>query len=158
GSIGFGIFRENIGSFGMTENQFQVLKVDALAGEIEKLLYEYQGVVKAKAVVNLPTESAFINTAKEQQASVAIQVRFEPGFRPEQKQIDSMYRTVQMTLPSLPMENIIIADPEGQLIPSSQEDESGSGAAITFSEQMRIKRQIEEDIRSNVEGLLRPIM
>lgn len=158
GSIGFGIFRENIGSFGMTENQFQVLKVDALAGEIEKLLYEYQGVVKAKAVVNLPTESAFINTEKEQQASVAIQVRFEPGFRPEQKQIDSMYRTVQMTLPSLPMENIIIADPEGQLIPSSQEDESGSGAAITFSEQMRIKRQIEEDIRSNVEGLLRPIM
>ncbi|GFR37734.1 flagellar M-ring protein [Insulibacter thermoxylanivorax] len=158
GSIGFGIFRENIGSFGMTENQFQVLKVDALAGEIEKLLFEYQGVVKAKAVVNLPTESAFINTEKEQQASVAIQVRFEPGFRPEQKQIDSMYRTVQMTLPSLPMENIIIADPEGQLIPSFQEDESGSGAAITFSEQMRIKRQIEEDIRSNVEGLLRPIM
>jgi len=158
GSIGFGIFSDNIGSFGMTDNQFQVLKVDALAGEIEKLLYEYRGVTKAVAVVNLPTESAFINTEKEQAASVAIQVRFEPGFRPDAKQIDGMYRTVQMTLPSLPMDNISIGDPQGLLIPSFQGGDVDAGIAGSFEEQLKVKRQIELDIRSNVEELLRPIM
>jgi len=156
GSIGFGIFTQNIGSFGMTDNQFQVLKVDALAGEIEKLLYEYKGVTKAVAVVNLPAEKAFIDTEREKEASVAVQLRFEPGYKPDTKQIDSMYRTVQMTLPNLPLENITIGDPEGLLIPSFQGGDTGY--ASTFEEQMRIKRQIEQDIRNNVESLLRPIM
>jgi len=158
GSIGFGIFTENIGSFGMTDNQFQVLKVDALAGEIEKLIYEYNGVTKATALVRLPSESVFINTDSEQEASVAIQVRFEPGYRPTQKQIDGMYRTVQMTLPNLPMENIVIADPNGELTPSFSSDSEGTGAATAFDEQLKVKKQIEQDIRANVENLLKPIM
>ena len=158
GSIGFGIFTENIGSFGMTDNQFEVLKIDALAGEIEKLLYEYQGVIRARAVVNLPSDDPFIRTETEKEASVAIQLRFEPGYRPTQKQIDGMYRTVQMTLPSLPMDNIVISDPEGQLVPSSQGGNADGGATSTFREQLNIKRQIEADIRENVEKLLRPIM
>lgn len=158
GSIGFGIFSENLGSFGMTDNQFEVLKIDALAGEIEKLLYEYQGVIRAKALVNLPSNDPFIRAETEKEASVAIQLRFEPGYTPTQKQIDSMYRTVQMTLPSLPMENIVISDPEGQLIPSSQGGNGDAGATTTFQEQLNIKRQIEADIRENVEKLLRPIM
>jgi flagellar M-ring protein FliF len=158
GSIGFGIFTENIGSFGMTDNQFQVLKVDALAGEIEKLIYEYNGVTKVTALVRLPSESVFINTDKEQEASVAIQVRFEPGYRPSQKQIDGMYRTVQMTLPNLPMENIVIGDPNGELTPSFTLESSATGIPTTFEEQLKVKKQIEQDIRSNVENLLKPIM
>lgn len=158
GSIGFGIFTQNIGSFGMTDNQFQILKVDALAGEIEKLLLEYRGVTKAVAVVNLPSEKPFINTDIEETASVAIQLRFEPGYRPDMKQIDGMYRTVQMALPSLPMENITIGDPQGLLVPSFHQDGSEAGVASSFEEQLRIKREIENDIRSNVENLLRPIM
>jgi len=159
GSIGFGIFTENIGSFGMTDNQFQVLKVDALAGEIEKLIYEYNGVTKVTALVRLPSESVFINTDSEKEASVAIQVRFEPGYRPTQKQIDGMYRTVQMTLPNLPMENIVIADPNGELTPSFSSDSAGvGGISSAFDEQLKVKKQIEQDIRANVENLLKPIM
>ncbi len=56
------------------------------------------------------------------------------------------------------MENIVISDPEGQLIPSSQGGNGDAGATTTFQEQLNIKRQIEADIRENVEKLLRPIM
>ena len=96
--------------------------------------------------MNLPSNDPFIRAETEKEASVAIQLRFEPGYTPTQKQIDSMYRTVQMTLPSLPMENIVISDPEGQLIPSSQGGNGDAGAMTTFQEQLNIKRQIEADI------------
>ncbi len=79
GSIGFGIFSENLGSFGMTDNQFEVLKIDALAGEIEKLLYEYQGVIRAKALVNLPSNDPFIRAETEERSERCDSASFRTG-------------------------------------------------------------------------------
>ena len=66
GSLGYGIFKENLSGFGMTDNEFGVLKTDALAGEIQQLINGLNGVSKSKVLIYLPEDSVFLREATEQ--------------------------------------------------------------------------------------------
>lgn len=151
GSIGFGIFRENVSSFGMTDNQFQVLKTDALAGEIQKLIQGLNGVQKAKVIIHVPQESVFLRATEEPSKASAL-VTFKPGFTPDQKMIDTIYNLVAHSLPNISMENIYVSDQRGELLPSSKLN--GAGTADVISEHFAIKRRFENDIERNVQNML----
>jgi len=152
GSIGFGIFRENVSSFGMTDNQFQVLKTDALAGEIQKLIQGLNGVQKAKVIIHVPQESVFLRATEEPSKASAL-VTFKPGFAPDQKMIDTIYNLVAHSLPNISIENIYVSDQRGELLPSSKLS-GAAGSADLISEQFAIKRRFENDIERNVQNML----
>lgn len=152
GSLGFGIFRENMSSLGMTDNEFQVLKTDALAGEIQRLIQGLDGVQKAKVIIHVPEERVFLRSTDEPSKASAL-VTFKAGYRPDQNMIDTIYNLVAHSLPNISLENIYVSDQRGELLPSSKLRGSGNGTS-DISEQFAIKRQFENDIERNVQSML----
>ena len=106
GSIDYSFFSQNAG-FGMTDNEFNVLKLDAMQTELADLMKRIDGVQDAKVMINLPEEQIFLND-DDQQASASIVLNTKPGFTFDQKQIKSLYHLVSKSVPNLPTENIVI--------------------------------------------------
>ncbi|GIQ68647.1 flagellar M-ring protein [Xylanibacillus composti] len=160
GSQGFGIFKDNISSFGMTDNQFAVLKDDALAGEIQKQINTKEGVVSSKVLLAMPESSVFISDNREDKASASVSINFRPGYRASQEYIDSLYNIVRLSVGSelLPIENITITDQKGELLPSSKLNGGIGNTANVVLQQMQIKKEYEEDIRRNIESFLGTIL
>ncbi len=154
GSIGYGIFRDNMSSFGMTENQFNVLSDDAKAGEIQQLINGITGVSSSKVFLALPSDSAFINTETPEQASASVVIRTKAGYTIDQKKIDTMYNLVAKSIPGLDLANIVISDENGELLPSSKANGGLEGASTLATQHFQIKKQFELDIQKNVQALL----
>ncbi|WP_128894245.1 flagellar basal-body MS-ring/collar protein FliF [Longirhabdus pacifica] len=157
GSQGFEIFRENISGFGMTDNEFKLLRQDSLSGEIEKLLKDSFGEIKSASVIlSLPEDSPFVNDTKEF-ASASVSLDFSPGFRPSQKVTDTIYNLVQTSVGKdhMPLENITISGPNGELFPSSELDGGMLSDSSIVDEQFRIKQKFEQDVESNMEDFFK---
>jgi flagellar M-ring protein FliF len=156
GSLGYGIFKENLSSFGMTDNEFGVLKADAVAGEIQQLINGMNGVNKSKVVIYIPEESVFLSEDTERSSASAL-VTFKPGFRPEQSMIDTIYNLVAHSLPNIETENITISDQKGELLPSTKMSGGMDQASGIVAQQFMIRKQFENDVQRNVQNLLRSI-
>ncbi|HEX7057688.1 MAG TPA: flagellar basal-body MS-ring/collar protein FliF [Bacilli bacterium] len=156
GSIGYGIFRDNISSFGMTDNEFNILSLDAKAGEIQKLINAMNGVVSSKVMINIPQESVFLNDVQDR-STAAVVIRFQPGYRPDQHQIDTIFNLVAHSVPNLSIEDITVSDQSGSFSPSTAGGALAS-AATTAEQQLMFKKQFEADIQKNVYQLLSRII
>ncbi|MFD2670106.1 flagellar basal-body MS-ring/collar protein FliF [Marinicrinis sediminis] len=161
GKQGFGLFRDNISGFGMTDKEFDLLSVDGRAGEIEKLLNSYPTVSRSLVLLSMPEDSVFAAPGEADTASASVHVMFKENFRPDQSMIDSMYNLVRSSVgvDKLPTENITIIDQSGiQLMPSNVSDGGVGQAMNAIEQQMQIKKDYESGIKTNVEAFLRPII
>lgn len=125
GTIGFETFEQNASAIGMTDNEFEVKYVNALNGEVERLLEKMQGVQDATVLLNLPKESVFAKTNNEDQASASVVLHFKPGYRPNQEVIDGYYNLVKTAIPNLPIENITITNDEVELLATAKGGQGG---------------------------------
>jgi len=156
GSLGYGIFKENLSSFGMTDNEFGILKVDAIAGEIQQLINGMDGVNKSKVVIHVPEDSVFLSEETDRSSASAL-ITFKPGFRPEQEMIDTFYNFVTHSIPNIDMANITISDQQGELLPSSKIGGGVGNSSAIVAQQFMIRKQFENDVQRNVQNLLRSI-
>lgn len=158
GSQGFGLFRNNLSSFGMTDNEFDLLSVDARAGEIQKLITSYSGVSKAQVLLTIPKDSVFIGSGEPEQSSASVVVTFKPGYRPSQEVIDGIYNLVKTGVPNLTIENIKVADQSGVMLTPSELEGGGFGATSSVIEQqLKIKKMFEADIQRTIQSFLSQI-
>jgi flagellar M-ring protein FliF len=156
GSQGFGIFRENLSGFGMTDNEFNILSVDARAGELQKLISAYEGVQRAQVLLTIPEESVFLN-ADPEEASASVVVTFRPGFRPKQEMIDGIYNLIKTGVPNLPLANITVTDQNGTLLAPSELSDGLAGASSKIEQQLQIKKMVEADIQKSIKSYLSTI-
>jgi flagellar M-ring protein FliF len=156
GSIGYGIFKENISSFGMTDNEFNVLKADAISGEIQQLINGMNGVERSKVVLYVPQDNVFVSEAPEQ-SSAAVLIWFKRGVRPDQNMVDTIYNLVSHSLPKMSIENITISDQEGELLPSTKIGGGLNSSTTVVSQQFMIKKQFENEIQRNIQSMLNKI-
>ncbi len=56
GSIDYSFFGQNAG-FGLTDNEFDVLKVEATQTELSNLINEMDGIKSSKVMINMPKEA-----------------------------------------------------------------------------------------------------
>jgi flagellar M-ring protein FliF len=152
GSIGFEAFNQSPSMFGSTDREFDVKYRNALDGEVQQLLNGMQGVQKSNVLINLPEESAFLTTDEKEQASASIMITFKPGYRPSQKEVDGYYNLVKTSVPNLPVDNITISSPEGELTASSENGVSGTASAI--ESHLLIQRKYESDLKRNIQQFL----
>ncbi|MEK3882134.1 flagellar basal-body MS-ring/collar protein FliF [Paenibacillus sp. PL2-23] len=157
GSIGFEVFSANSSALGTTENEFNVIYQNALNGEVQKLLNQLQGVESSKVLISAAEESVFLTPEDTSKASAAIVIKFTPGYRPSQKEIDSYYNLVQATVPDLEVEDITISSPQGELM-SSEAGGMGIGDADIVDLQFRIQSKFETDLKKNILSFLGPIV
>ncbi|SDT45752.1 flagellar M-ring protein FliF [Paenibacillaceae bacterium GAS479] len=157
GSIGFEAFSASSSQFGMTDNEFNVRYKNALNGEVQQLLNAMQGVSTSKVVVNLPKESVFAQPDEGSGASVSVVMKFKPGFRPSQDEIDGYFNLVKTSIPNLKVTDITITSPQGELSPSSKAGGVLSGTGDTES-LFQIRKKYEAELKRNIEEFLGPML
>lgn len=154
GEIDYSFFGQNVG-FGMTDNEFEVLKVDAMQTELTNLINTIDGVKNSKVLINLPQETVFVGE-KGPSASASIVLELEGVTALNQQQINGLYHLVSKSVPNLQPENIVIMDQNFTYY--DQNEQATEYAAENFSSQQKIKAQVEKDIGRQVQSLLGTMM
>lgn len=152
GNIDYSFFGENAG-FGMTDNEFNVLKLDATQTELAKMMKSIDGIEQATVMFNMPEKGVFLNDAKET-ASASIVLQTKPGHEFSDKQIKSLYHLVSKSVPNLPPENIVIRNQFLDYFDLNNEQYADDG----YTQQMQIKSQVERDIQRQVQNMLGTLM
>ncbi|WP_410515008.1 flagellar basal-body MS-ring/collar protein FliF [Paenibacillus sp. BR2-3] len=152
GSIGYKIFDENSSMIGTTDSEFEVKYNNALNGEVEQLMRRMQGIKDAKVLINLPKETVFASQADQEKASASVVLSFDPGFRPNQDNIDGYFNLVKTAVPNLPVENITIANNEAELRPTSRGGQAGFSSQV--QENFDLQKKLEEEVKKNVKQFL----
>src|SRR5690606_31800757 len=127
-------------------------QLEATQTELAKLIQSIEGINQANVMINMPQRGIFVNDSNEF-ASAAIILQTKPGYELSEKQIRSLYHLVAKSIPNLPTENIVIRN---QFLEYFDLDEGQSDHGYT--QQMKIKNQIERDIQRQVQNMLGTLM
>src|SRR4051794_5322189 len=153
GSIDYSFFSQNAG-IGTTENEFNVLKLDAMQTELANLIKGIDGINDAKVMITLPETGIFV-TDQAEAASASIVLNTKSGYEFEQDQIMALYQLVSKSVPNLPTDNIVITNQNFEYFDLENKENSPGN---TFANQQEIKKEIERDIQRQVQTMLGTLM
>lgn len=153
GSIDYSFFSQNAG-IGTTENEFNVLKLDAMQTELANLIKGIEGINDAKVMINLPQTGIFVGD-QTQEASASIVLHTQPGYQFEQKQIKALYQLVSKSIPNLPTDNIVIMNQNFEYFDLENNEQSPGSL---YASQQEIKKDIERDLQRQVQNMLGTLM
>ncbi|TQR07756.1 flagellar basal-body MS-ring/collar protein FliF [Psychrobacillus soli] len=154
GMIDYSFFSQNAG-FGMTDNEFNVLKLASMQTELANLIKGVKGIKDAQVMITLPEESVFLSQSNDA-ASAAIILNTEPGYQFTESQITSLYNLVSKSIPNLSTENITIRNQYLEYFDMAQANNGVGGTSVT--DQMTIKKTIERDLQRQVQTMLGTLM
>ena len=155
GQIDYSFFSQNA-SLGTTDNEFNVIKLDAMQTELANLIKGIDGVQDAKVMINLPDKGIFVSD-KGEQASASIVLTVKPGYQFSNEQIKGLYQLVSKSVPNLPTDNIVIMNQFFEYYDINNQ-QNATGTGTTFANQSEIKKQIERDIQRQVQTMLGTLM
>lgn len=150
GNIDYSFFSENA-SWGVTDNEFDVIKLDAMQTELANLIKGIDGIKDANVMINMPKDPVFVSD-DEDPATASIVIHTQPGYQFEGNQIDSLYHLVEKAVPNLPAENIAIMNQYFEYYDQDPKDQSVSGN--NYANQQSIKKDIERDIQRRAQQML----
>lgn len=154
GSIDYSFFTQNAG-LGTTDNEFNMIKLDAMQTELSNLIEQIDGVQNAKVMINLPDQGVFVSD-KTQPASASVVLTIKPGYQFTDQQINGLYQLVSKSVPNLPTSNIVIMNQYFEYY--DQKDSESDPTASAFTTDDNIKKQIEQEIQQQVETMLDTLM
>lgn len=152
GTIDYSFFSQNAG-FGMTDNEFNVLKLASTQTELSNLLKSIRGVKDARVMITLPEQGVFLSQVS-QGASASIVLNTEPGYQFTESQTLAMYNLVSKSVPNLTTENIVITNQYFEYFDLNKTASTGS----SVMDQMTIKKTIERDLQRQVQTMLGTLM
>lgn len=150
GNIDYSFFSENA-SWGITDNEFSMIKLDAMQTELANLIKGVEGIEEAKVMINMPKEPVFVSEST-QDASASIVVNTQPGYEFRGNQIKSLYHLVSKAVPNLPAENIVIMNQYFEYF--DRKSQNGTGNQDVYTYQQNVKKDIERDIRRRLQQML----
>ncbi|MCC3357476.1 flagellar basal-body MS-ring/collar protein FliF [Bacillus sp. REN16] len=154
GNIDYSFFGENAG-FGMTDNEFNMLKLESTQTELANLIKGIDGINDAKVMISMPNDGIFVKDS-EKEASASIVLNTKPGYRFEQQQIKSLYHLVSKSIPNLPTDNIVITNQNFEYF--DLENEENISVIGNVASQLELKREIEKDLQRQVQQMLGTMM
>ncbi|MBU5594955.1 flagellar M-ring protein FliF [Amphibacillus sp. MSJ-3] len=150
GGIDYSFFSEN-SSWGVTDNEFDIIKLDAMQTELADLITSIEGIEQANVMISMPQQQIFVSDeAEEGTASIVISVA--PGHHFESEQINALYHLVSKSVPNLPVENIGILDQNFNYYDMENSNTYTNGDV--YASQQAIKQDIERDIQRRVQQML----
>lgn len=155
GDINSTFFTENAG-FGMTDNEFNVIKKAATETELENLIKTIDGVKSASVLIAMPEKGVFVNDASRE-ATAAVILNTEPGHQFSDEQIKTLYNLVSKSIPNLPTENITISNQHSEYY-DLENASTGSNSIDSVEGQMQVKKTIERDLQRQVQQMLGTLM
>lgn len=155
GSIDYSFFSEKSG-FGMTDNEFNVINREAMQTELSSLINNIGGIENSNVMINLPEPSVWVSD-DNQTATASVVLDLKPGYHPDQKQINGLFHLISKSVPSLPIDNIVIMDQYFNYYDVKNPDEEDT-TLTTYEQQRKIKQDIEQDIQRQVQQMLSTLM
>lgn len=149
GHIDYSFFSENT-SWGITDNEFNIMKLDAMQTELANLIKGIEGINDAQVMINMPEKPLFANETL-QEASASIVLKTEPGYEFHPNQINGLYHLVSKAVPNLPPENIVIMN---QFFEYFDRDGTNQYAQDGHTYQQKVKRDVEKDIQQRLQQML----
>ncbi|SFD80695.1 flagellar M-ring protein FliF [Lentibacillus persicus] len=150
GNIDYSFFSENA-SWGITDNEFSMIKLDAMQTELANLVKGVEGIDSAEVMINMPEEPVFVSDSA-QEASASIVISTQPGYDFKGDQINALYHLVSQAVPNLTKENIAIMNQYFEYY--DQESPGGTGQENTYTYQQNVKKDIEKDIKQRLQQML----
>ncbi|MDY0396361.1 flagellar basal-body MS-ring/collar protein FliF [Virgibacillus halophilus] len=135
GSIDYSFFSKN-SSWGITDNEFDIMKLDATQTELANLMKGIDGIEDAKVMINMPKDPVFVSD-DVQEASASIVLHTKPGYKLEASQINTLYTLVSKAVPNLPAENIAIMNQYFEYYDQQKQSDEGD----SYASQQNIKKR-----------------
>ncbi|GEK32566.1 flagellar basal-body MS-ring/collar protein FliF [Kurthia sibirica] len=158
GEIDYSFFSQNAG-FGMTDNEFNVLKVASVQTELANLMKNIDGVKDAKVMLSMPEQSTFVSDSeKNKDASASIVLNTNPGQEFTEEQVKTLYKLVAKSVPNLSTDNIVITNQYNEYFDLAATDSAEGANVANAGTQLTLKKQIEKDIQRQVQSILGSIM
>ena len=138
---------------GITTNDFIQTKryQVALQNELARTIMWMSAIDNARIHLALPKQSAFLSDRRKPSASVLIDLA--SGHRLSDEQVESIMNLVASSVPNLTSDGVTVVDNKGRLL-SKSDDANGIGLS---SRQLAYKKQIEQDLSSNIENIISPM-
>jgi flagellar M-ring protein FliF len=150
GNTDYSFFSEN-SSWGITDNEFNMIKLDAMQTELANLIKGIEGISDANVMITLPQETVFVSEGI-QEASAAIRLDTQPGYQFKGNQVEALYHLVSKAVPNLPRENIMIMNQYSEYFDSDSVAANGEQEEFTY--QRSVKKDIEHDIQRRLQQML----
>ncbi|MBZ5749869.1 flagellar basal-body MS-ring/collar protein FliF [Metabacillus rhizolycopersici] len=150
GTIDYSFFGQSSG-FGMTDKEFDVIKLKATQTELENLMKGIEGVDNANVMINLPAESVFVGDQSEG-SSASVVLKLKPGAQLDQEKVTALFHLVSKSVPNLTTDSIVIMDQNFNYYDLNNGE--NSSPATSYATQQEIQAQIEQDIRRDVQKML----
>ncbi|ANU09176.1 flagellar M-ring protein FliF [Planococcus antarcticus DSM 14505] len=151
GNVNYGIFSENMG-LGMTDRHFDVVERDAMQNELAYLIEQIDGVTEANVMITLPKENVWI-TDEEQTSTASIVIKGDSTLQLDQKQINGLHHLISKSVPSLPAEQIVIMDQNGQVFEVQDASQADTNLSV-YQQHREIQKGIEQDIQRELQQML----
>lgn len=150
GQIDYSFFSENV-SWGMTDEERQIIELDALQTELANLIKSIEGISDVQVLITKAPQSVFVGeNAGESSASIVLNTEY--GHQFTQEQIRGLYHLVSKAVPNLPIDNIVIRNQYLEYF--DLENSNNMGTGNTYQNQQAIKSDIERDLERRVHRLL----
>jgi len=151
GNIDYSFFSENT-SWGVTDNEFNIMKLDAMQTELANLIQNIKGINNADVMINIPEDPLFVSESMGE-ASASVVIHTDPGYEFRGNQIDSLYHLVSKAVPNLPEDNIVIMNQYFEYYDQSALA-NGYDGSETYTYQQEVKQDIERDIQRRLQQML----
>jgi flagellar M-ring protein FliF len=107
GSQGYELF-DNMSQFGVTDDQFNMTKLRATQGELEKTIKSFPQIENARVQMALPTDSPFISDKTP--GSIAVYLQMKQDMKLDANQVRAIISLISASVANVPKENIKIID------------------------------------------------
>ena len=148
--IGFEIFDKQ--EFGATDAEQRVKFQRALEGELARTIESLSSIQKATVRIAIPKESVF--TERQSLPTASIVVELKPGVSLSAKQIFGIKNLVAASVTNLSTENVKIVNQDGVALG----DEDGEFDSDAIAQQIRYKREFENNYEQKIVNVLAPIV
>lgn len=143
---------EGQSAFGTSQFMESARYQHALETELGRTISQVQGVSSARVHLALPKQSVFVRDRKKASASVMLQLyggrHLEPG------QVAAIVHVVASSVPELEANEVTVADQNGSLLSSPEDEEQFALSA----KQLEYQNEIERSYSQRVEDMLIPIV
>jgi flagellar M-ring protein FliF len=150
GNIGFEIFDTT--DFRTTKFVQELNFRRALQGELARTINQFEEVRSSKVFIVIPKESLFVEESKP--ASASIQLDLKSSLPPAK--LAAIIHLVASAVEGLDPEQVTVVDTKGRVI--FKGGDSGGATALVSNTQLEYTREVEDEIRKNVQSMLEGIV
>lgn len=155
GSVGFELMDEDT-SLSMTDEEFQIMKLRMLQGELEKTIKTFSQVEDARVHITQGEESVFSRESTE--GTAAVYVSLKTGQELKVSQIKSIMSLVSASTTNIPKQNVEVIDQNMNLLSEGIYDEEGNSInSVGLTTSRSAEKEVSEDLQDSVVSMLEAV-